>query len=234
MAHYAWYSLSPQGKHGSYLVFSTLGYAMTGFIFSYLGITFFAYEDYYWSWELILVEVVIIFFGRYGGTMGLIYMLECCGYKSGIDFKQLFFIGYAGLIRGAIAFGLVLRINHTVANRSVIVTTCLCLVVGTTIILGATVGLVQKCLFKSDQEDEDAESDTESFHEALLHPNEEAPEKLDDEEDAASNNTGKRKRQVGCCEKHFTRLDEFWLRPMLIYEYERTLSQEQLAFFETF
>mmetsp|Transcript_29884 Transcript_29884/g.40404 ORF Transcript_29884/g.40404 Transcript_29884/m.40404 type:complete len:287 (+) Transcript_29884:491-1351(+) len=150
MAHYAWYSLSPQGKHGSYLVFSTLGYAMTGFIFSYLGITFFAYEDYWWSWELILVEVFIIFIGRYGGTMGLVYLLECCGYKSGISFKQLFFIGYAGLIRGAIAFGLVLRINHTVTNRSVIVTTCLCLVVGTTIILGATVGMVQKCLFKAD------------------------------------------------------------------------------------
>lgn len=120
---------------------------MTAFIFSYLGITFFAYSDYWWSWELILVEVVIIFIGRYGGTMGLIYLLQLCGYKSGITFKQLFFIGYAGLIRGAIAFGLVLRINHNVTNRSVIVTTCLTLVVGTTIILGATVGVVQKCLF---------------------------------------------------------------------------------------
>jgi len=29
-------------------------------------------------------------------------------------------------------------------------------------------------------------------------------------------------------------LDEFWLRPMLIYDYERTLTQDQLAFFETF
>lgn len=166
--------------------------------------------------------------------MGLIYLLECCGYKSGISFKQLFFIGYAGLIRGAIAFGLVLRINSEVTNRSVIVTTCLTLVVGTTIVLGATVGLVQKCLFKKDS-DADEESDTESFHEALLHPNEEAPEKIDDEEgETLSNNTGKKRREVGCCEKHFTRLDEFFLRPLLIYNYERTLSKEQLAFFETF
>lgn len=60
---------------------------MTAFIFSYLGITFFAYSDYWWSWELILVEVVIIFIGRYGGTMGLIYLLQLCGYKSGITFK---------------------------------------------------------------------------------------------------------------------------------------------------
>lgn len=206
---------------------------MTAFIFSYLGITFFAYSDYWWSWELILVEIVIVLFGRFGGTMGLVYLLRLCGYESGITFKQLFFIGYAGLIRGAIAFGLVLRINHTVTNRSVIVTTCLTLVVGTTIILGATVGMVQKCLFQKDQEDE--ESDTESFHEALLHPNEEAPEKIDDEEgETVSNVTGKKKREVGCCEKHFTRLDEFFLRPLLIYNYERSLSKEQLAFFETF
>mmetsp|Transcript_15681 Transcript_15681/g.21272 ORF Transcript_15681/g.21272 Transcript_15681/m.21272 type:complete len:136 (+) Transcript_15681:1318-1725(+) len=94
--------------------------------------------------------------------------------------------------------------------------------------------MVQKCLFQKDNE-ADEESDTESFHEALLHPNEEAPEKIDDEEgETVSNNTGKKRRNVGCCEKHFTRLDEFFLRPLLIYNYERTLSKEQLAFFETF
>jgi len=57
-------------------------------------------------------------------------------------------MGYAGLIRGAIAFGLVLRINgDTVGNRSVIVTTCLSLVVFTTVFFGATVGSMQAFLF---------------------------------------------------------------------------------------
>ena len=69
------------------------------------------------------------------------------GYKSGIRLKDLVFISYAGMIRGAVAFGLVLRIEEEVENRSVIVTTALGLVVTTTIVLGSTVATVQKCLF---------------------------------------------------------------------------------------
>lgn len=38
------------------------------------------------------------------------YRLLCC-YKSGVSLKQLVFIAYAGMIRGAVAFGLVLRID---------------------------------------------------------------------------------------------------------------------------
>lgn len=81
-------------------------------------------------------------------------------------------IGFAGLIRGAIAFGLVLRVDDTVANRSVIVTTCLTLVVFTTIFFGFTVGIVQAYLFpKVDVVHED-QSDA-SIHDEALHPNEE-------------------------------------------------------------
>jgi hypothetical protein len=64
------------------------------------------------------------------------------GYKSGIRFKDLIFISYAGMIRGAVAFGLVLRIEPEVENRSVIVTTSLALVVTTTVVLGSTVATV--------------------------------------------------------------------------------------------
>ena len=52
------------------------------------------------------------------------------------------FISYAGLIRGAVAFGLVLRIDKSVENRPVIVTTALSLVVFTTVLLGSTVATV--------------------------------------------------------------------------------------------
>jgi hypothetical protein len=52
------------------------------------------------------------------------------------------------MIRGAIAFGLVLRIdNKEFKNRGVIVTTSLSLVVFTTVVFGSTVGLLQKFLF---------------------------------------------------------------------------------------
>jgi len=151
MAHYAWYSLSSQGQHGSYLVFQTLGLLMQGFIFSYLGVSFFSFASLDWSPSLILVMFGIVIIGRFGGTLGLIGLLKLCGYDSGIQWKEVFFIGYAGLIRGAIAFGLVLRIDGgDVEHRSVIVTTCLTLVVFTTIFFGATVGSMQAYLFPKD------------------------------------------------------------------------------------
>ena len=46
------------------------------------------------------------------------------------------------MIRGAVAFGLVLQIDKNVENRSVIVTTSLGLVVITTVVMGSTVALV--------------------------------------------------------------------------------------------
>lgn len=58
------------------------------------------------------------------------------------------------MIRGAIAFGLVLRIDgNTFKNRDVIVTTSLSLVVFTTVIFGSTVGILSKFLFKEDEKE---------------------------------------------------------------------------------
>ena len=51
------------------------------------------------------------------------------------------------MIRGAIAFGLVLRIDGHYTNREVIITTSLALVVFTTVVFGSTVGILGKCLF---------------------------------------------------------------------------------------
>jgi NhaP-type Na+/H+ or K+/H+ antiporter len=52
-------------------------------------------------------------------------------------------MSYAGMIRGAIAFGLVLQIDgDIVKEKDVIVTTSLTLVIVTTVIYGSTMPLV--------------------------------------------------------------------------------------------
>lgn len=91
---------------------------------------------------MIIAEAIIIVIGRFSGTIGVIKIMELFGYKSGIRFKDLIFISYAGMIRGSVAFGLVLRVEHSVLNRPVIVTTSLFLVNLTTIVLGGTVATV--------------------------------------------------------------------------------------------
>ena len=168
------------------------------FIFSYLGLTFFSYGKLKWSPGLFAFELGIIIVGRGLGTFGLIGFLRCfCKYKSGISVKQLIFIWYAGMIRGAIAFGLVLMIDPKVyGNTDVIVTTSLSLVIFTTVVFGSTVGLLQKYLFSSESdnlnetikinsvyeddngdenEDEDLVSvdlsESDSSYEEIMHPN---------------------------------------------------------------
>jgi NhaP-type Na+/H+ or K+/H+ antiporter len=142
MAKYSWYNLSPQAKQVTSIAFQVIAYAVEAFVFGYLGITFFSYIQLDWSWQLFIAMLIICCSGRFIGTIGIIKICELFGYKSGIAFKDLIFISYAGIIRGAVAFGLVLRIDESVEHRSVIVTTSLALVCFTTIVMGSTVATV--------------------------------------------------------------------------------------------
>lgn len=157
------------------MVFEFLGYGMEAFVFGYLGLTFFSYANFKISPDLILIELAIILIGRFMGvflTIGIFSL--CCGWKHGISLKELVFIWYAGMIRGAIAFGLVLRIDKKFKNRDVIVTTSLALVIFTTIVFGSTVSLLSKCLFSG-------EKDVEIIvDEEQLMRDEDSPERLNE------------------------------------------------------
>lgn len=137
-------------------MFQFLGYITEAFVFAYLGLTFFSYTEFKWSPHLFFSELLVIMVGRVGGTVGLVYLFVFIfGFKWELGFKKLIFIWYAGMIRGAIAFGLVLRIsNGSSPNRGVIVTTSLLLVIFTTVVFGSTVGLLQNCLMGSADKDE--------------------------------------------------------------------------------
>jgi len=52
------------------------GYAVEAFVFGYLGLTFFSYMQFDWSWELFIAECIIVISGRFMGTIGLIKFLE--------------------------------------------------------------------------------------------------------------------------------------------------------------
>jgi NhaP-type Na+/H+ or K+/H+ antiporter len=147
MSKYSWYNLSPQAKQVTSISFEVLAFGVEAFVFGYLGITFFSYISHDWSWQLFIAMLIICVSGRFICTIGIIKVLDLFGYNSGIQFKDLIFISYAGIIRGAVAFGLVLRIDESVRHRSVIVTTSLALVCFTCIFFGSTVKTLSKLLF---------------------------------------------------------------------------------------
>ena len=45
-------------------------------MFGYLGLTFFAYDTYDWSYSLIIAEIIIVCFGRLIGTIVVIKIPE--------------------------------------------------------------------------------------------------------------------------------------------------------------
>ena len=175
------------------MVFTFLGFIAEAFVFSYLGLTFFSYRYMPFSFALISIELLIIIVARGLSTVGMVGLLKLCGYEKShpnpLTWTELIFIWYAGMIRGAIAFGLVLRIDHSNTNRDLIVTTCLTLVLFTTVFFGSTIGLLSVCLFERkndvaqvedvDEEEEDDpqnsifnESSSSSSQRSLLqHPN---------------------------------------------------------------
>lgn len=213
-----------------------VAYAVEAFVFGYLGITFFSYITLDWSWQLFIAMLIICISGRFIGTIGVIKILELFGYKSGIRFKDLVFISYAGIIRGAVAFGLVLRIDESVEHRSVIVTTSLALVCFTTIFLGSTVATVQRCLFgKKGKEHEEGHGildHDQSHHEEVIHPNmREEAEVVEEPTPIAYGPDGKPIRKVNCF-KIMKRADTEIIKPLLIYNYESQSHKKQKEFFD--
>lgn len=128
MAHYTWYNLSPQGKTISSVTFSILGSLAEALVFIYIGICVFTYygiknkeddksvfgfigdDKYPWSLQVIVVMTVIVFIGRIMAVWTIHFLFLSCAKKADITFRELIFISWGGMIRGAIAFGLVLKI----------------------------------------------------------------------------------------------------------------------------
>lgn len=81
MAQYGWYNLSPQGQTSSAIVFQFLGFIAEGFVFCYLGLTFFSYRFMPVSPSFIGFELAIVLISRAVATMGLVGLLKLCGYE---------------------------------------------------------------------------------------------------------------------------------------------------------
>jgi NhaP-type Na+/H+ or K+/H+ antiporter len=110
----------------------------------------------------------IIIIGRLVGVWGVHYLIRMCQKESEITIPELSFISYGGMIRGAIAFGLVLKIpegddgSGEFKERGVIVTTTLAIVIITTVIFGSFMPVVQRLLMGSPHEPMTFEADEKS------------------------------------------------------------------------
>ena len=189
-SHYTYYNISPQGKQACTLSFTFLGEMAESAVYSYVGLALYSTIPTWWSWSFIFLQLAIIFGGRIIGVMCTFYSCRCCFKKKTIKFKELIFITYAGMIRGAIAFALVLKIQwdgqngkkcpecYSEENYDLVVSTTLMLVMFTTLIFGTFMDAVQKFLVPpkecaGHEHNSNASHCDNSMYEEIVHPNEE-------------------------------------------------------------
>jgi len=67
-------------------------------------------SDYYWSVSFIGWMTAIVIVGRVAAVFTAHGLFSLCAKKKDVSIRELLFISYGGMIRGAIAFGLVLKI----------------------------------------------------------------------------------------------------------------------------
>ena len=94
------------------MTFAFLGRTAEAAVYSYVGISLFSTIPGNWSISWIGIQFTIIIVGRIIAVFGTFYLFRLCFKKKTISFAELIFITYGGMIRGAIAFALVLTIPH--------------------------------------------------------------------------------------------------------------------------
>jgi hypothetical protein len=181
-AHYSWYNLSPQGKATTSVTYEFLGKTAEATVYSYVGISLYTSIPGYWSFALIMWQLIIIVVGRVIAVIGTFYLFRLCFRKKTINFRELMFITYGGMIRGAIAFALVLKIPFTcsapVAEVECIPndlyemarSTTLVIVMATTLFFGTFMKKTQSLLL-GEQKESDHHDFSGSVYEEIMHPN---------------------------------------------------------------
>lgn len=158
MGHYTWHNLSPQGKTISSVTFTIFAQGAEAIVFSYIGLCTFTYADskqFPWSPTAILIFLGIIVLGRFVALYFSHYLFKvCCSFQD-VNSKELLYLTFSGMMRGAIAFGLVLRIpsgtnpdsDESAANEEgAMITTALALVILTTTVFGSLMPMLQRKL----------------------------------------------------------------------------------------
>lgn len=150
-----------------------MGTAAEAAVYCYIGIALVSLIPTYWSFGFIFAELLLIIAGRIIGVFSSFFLFRLCCKSRTINIMELIFITYAGMIRGAIAFALVLTLpvvsvddptmcsEATIPTQycldpdtySMLVSTTLSLVVLTTLCFGTFMSIVQKFLVSPSEED---------------------------------------------------------------------------------
>ncbi|KAK3699397.1 hypothetical protein QZH41_018553 [Actinostola sp. cb2023] len=143
-AHYTYNNLSEESKQNTkqatclsvcHRIFSLLNFMAESFIFSYIGLAVFTFENHQWKPGFIAVSFVGMLLGRLLNVYPLSFLLNLKRHRK-ISYKIQHMMVFTGL-RGAVAFALAMRNTESVP-RQLMLTTVLVIVLVTVIVNGGS------------------------------------------------------------------------------------------------
>lgn len=168
-----------------------MSHAAEAGVYSYIGLSLYSNIPSWWSVDFILAQSVIVIVGRYLAIFLSFWLFNRCFKSRTIKPKELLFIGWGGMIRGAVAFALVMRIPYngghncldngvddcfSKQNYEMIVTSTLVLVIFTTVFFGTFMEMLGRIIVPPKPEDMELEGEKDhgdiSHHHLIVHPNE--------------------------------------------------------------
>mmetsp|Transcript_11140 Transcript_11140/g.12536 ORF Transcript_11140/g.12536 Transcript_11140/m.12536 type:complete len:336 (-) Transcript_11140:167-1174(-) len=148
MSHYTYHNISDASQKGSVMAINTLGHAAEAFLFIYLGIGIYTTDQETFNMSFTLLIILGGFIARAASVfipLGIYAAFKKC--RLTINFKQMLIIWFSGLIRGAIAFALSLKIPSKIAvHKESLISITLIIVLMTTIILGGLMAAFAKLI----------------------------------------------------------------------------------------
>jgi NhaP-type Na+/H+ or K+/H+ antiporter len=109
--NYAWYNMTKSAKASSSQMFSMLKFFGEAIIFCTISVGIFNSNYNSWSVSFMFGQFLIITLSRVIGVFLVNYSFACC-YPRTFTFKEMCFVNYAGLVRGAVAYGLCLLVTE--------------------------------------------------------------------------------------------------------------------------
>jgi NhaP-type Na+/H+ or K+/H+ antiporter len=120
-SHYNFFNLSKEAQDKTESILDILSYTAEAMIFVYLGLSLGRYDIGFREIMYALVIFATSFLGRFCVTFLLYPVIKwATGDASNLKPKDIFLISLSGMIRGAIALGLVEKLNYTESTSKLI------------------------------------------------------------------------------------------------------------------
>eukprot|EP01017_Pseudomicrothorax_dubius_P039144 TRINITY_DN5962_c0_g1_i1.p1 TRINITY_DN5962_c0_g1~~TRINITY_DN5962_c0_g1_i1.p1 ORF type:complete len:410 (+),score=77.55 TRINITY_DN5962_c0_g1_i1:270-1499(+) len=217
LGHYNWYNLSDRAKESTGLTFQAFSLAAEAFLFIYLGMSTFMYKDSQWSFSLVGLEIGCVLIARLSSVFAPSWLaMLLLRKKWKVDNFELFIVAFSGMIRGAIAFALVLTV-HNSDQEKIVKTTVFGVVMISTIGLGIILPkIINTCIkLRGNPKNRSSVFDNDAItkREELL--------RTEDKEEVVH------KAPKNAAHAWWRRVDENYLKPLLIYKYKEQKEELQ-------